>query len=107
MLIDLFEIEADFGLFVLHFHGFHFDKFLVIEKKKTHALHAQIETALYKLIAQNCHLIGCAFCLMTRKVDHEVFLQAVLLFLKDEDLMGVEDLQVREDVQKKKNSQAT
>lgn len=107
MLTDLFEIEADFGLFVLHFHGFHFNKFFVVEKKKTHALHAQIKTVFYELIAQNCHLFGCAFCLTTRKVGHKVLLQAVLLVFEGEGLMGIEDLQVREDVQKKNNSQAT
>ena len=87
MLTDLFEIEADFGLFVLHFHGFQFDKFLAVEKKKSLALHAQIETALYELIAQDCPFFGCAFCLTTRKVGHEVLLRAVLLFLEGEGLM--------------------
>ena len=98
MLTDFFEIEADYGIFILHFHRFHFDKFFVIKKKKTLALYSQIETALYKLMIQNCHLFDYAFCLTTQKVGHKVLLQAVLLFLEGEGLMRVKDLQMRKDV---------
>ena len=71
------EIEADFGLFVLYFHGFYFDKFLIVEKKKNHALYAQIGTAFYKLIAWNCYFFGSAFYLTTQRVGHRVLLQVV------------------------------
>ena len=98
MLTDLFEIEADFGLFVLHFHRFYFDEFLVVEGEKSHALDAQIGTALCKLIAQNYHLFGCAFCLTTQKIGHEVLLQVFILFFEGKSLMRVEDLQIRKDV---------
>lgn len=103
MLTDLFEIEADFGFVVLHFHGFYFDELFVVKKKKIHVLHAQIKTILYKLIAQNCHFFDFVYCLTIQKVGHKVLL--VFLFLEDKGLMKVKDLQVREGVQKK-NSQA-
>ena len=68
------DFEVDVGLFVLHFPGSHFYEFLV-EKKKNHAQHAQIETVLFELIAQNYRLFGFAFYLTTQRVDHEVLPQ--------------------------------
>ena len=102
MLTDLFEIGLDFGLdfalFVLHFSEFHFHEFFVeVERKKNRALHAQIETIFFELIAQNYCFFGFAFYLTTQKVDREVLPQGVLLFLEGEGLMEVEDSQVRKD----------
>ena len=94
MLTDLSKIvsdlRVDFGLFVLHFLEFRFYKFLV-EKKKICALHAQIGTVFFELIDQKYRFFGFAFYLTIQKVDHGVLLQDVLLYLKDEGLVDVED----------------
>lgn len=84
------DFEVDFGLFVLHFPGSHFYEFLV-EKKKNHAQHSQIETVVFELVAKNYRLFGFAFYLTTQRVDLEVLPQGVFLFLEGEGLVEVKD----------------
>ena len=98
MLTNLSKIETDFevdfevdvSLFILHFSKSHFYKFFV-ENKKNHIQHTQIEMVLFELITQNNRLFSFTFYLITKRVNYEVLLQGVLLFLKGKGLVEVED----------------
>ena len=81
MLTDLFKIGNDFGVnfgldfafFVLRFPKFLFYKFFIeVERKKNCALHAQIKTVLFKLIAQNYCFFGFTFYLTIQKVKRKL-----------------------------------
>lgn len=77
----------------------------LLRRGKWFGLDAQIETVLCELIGQNRYLFGCAFCLTIGKVGHTRFLQVALLFSEGEGLMEIEDFQLREDVQERKDFQ--